>query len=93
MSTARVGASVTLVAAVGPTGAGVSVSFRLYRFDAARRTWVYAGSRGRNTDVSGRASYTWIPASAGSWYWRASVASTVDFANNMSPVYRWSVSR
>ena len=93
VSRARVGRSVTLVAAVGPAGAGVSVSFRLYRFDAARRIWVYAGSRGRGTDASGRASYTWVPASAGSWYWRASVAATVDFANNMSPVYRWSVSR
>lgn len=93
VSRARVGSSVTLVAAVGPAAAGVSVSFRLYRFDASRRTWVYVGSRGRSTDASGRATYAWIPSSAGSWYWRASVALTVDFANNMSPVYRWSVSR
>ena len=93
VSTAKVGRSVTLVAVIGPAKAGVSVSFRLYRFDAARRTWIYAGSRGRGTDASGRASYAWVPASAGSWYWRASVAATIDFANNMSPVYRWSVSR
>ena len=93
VSTAKVGRSVTLVAVIGPAKAGVSVSFRLYRYDAARRTWIYAGSRGRGTDASGRASYVWVPASAGSWYWRASVASTLDFATNMSPVYRWSVSR
>ncbi len=93
VSSAKVGRSVTLVAVIGPAKAGVSVSFRLYRFDAARRTWIYAGSRGRGTDASGRASYVWVPASASSWYWRASVASTLDFATNMSPVYRWSVSR
>ena len=93
VATAKVGRSVTLVAAIGPAKAGVSVSFRLYRFDVARRTWIYAGSRGRGTDASGRASYAWVPPSAGSWYWRASVASTVDFASNMSAVYRWSVSR
>lgn len=90
---ARVGAAVKLTAAISPAVAGVSVSFRLYRFDTARRVWVYAGSRGRNTDVSGRASYTWVPASAGWWYARAAVASTADFANNVSPVYRWSISR
>ena len=93
VSSARVGASIKLVAAVGPAATGVSVSFRLYRFDAARRVWVYAGSRGRNTDAAGRAFYTWVPSSAGSYYWRASVASTPEYANNVSPVYRWSVSR
>jgi hypothetical protein len=90
---ARVGSSVKLTAAVGPAAAGVSVSFRVYRFDNARRVWVYAGSRGRNTDAAGRATTTWVPPSAGSWYWRAVVASTADFANNTSPVYRWSISR
>ena len=93
VSRARVGASVKLVAAVGPATAGVSVSFRLYRFDAARRVWIYAGSHGRNSDSAGRASYIWAASSPGSYYWRASVASTTDFANNVSPVYRWSVSR
>ncbi len=93
VSRARVGTSVKLTAAVGPAAAGVPVSFRLYRFDAGRRAWVYAGSRGRNTDASGRATYTWVPPSAGSWYWRVAVASTADFANNVSPVYRWSISR
>ena len=93
VSRAKVGATVKLVAAVGPATAGVSVSFRLYRFDAARRVWIYAGSHGRNSDSAGRAAYVWAASSPGSYYWRASVASTTDFANNMSPVYRWSVSR
>ncbi len=93
VSRARVGATVKLTAAINPASAGVSVSFRLYRFDPARRAWIYAGSRGRNTDAAGRASYTWTPPSPGSWYWRASVASTAEFANNISAVYRWSVTR
>jgi hypothetical protein len=71
----------------------VSVSLRLYRYDPGRRLWVYAGSRGRTSDAAGRVSTTWAPTSAGSYYWRAVVASTVDFANNTSPVYRWTVSR
>lgn len=93
ISRARVGSSVVLTAAVGPASAGVSVSFRVYRFDTGRRAWIYAGSRGRNTDAAGRATYTWAPPSSGSYYWRAAVASTADFVNNTSPVYRWSISR
>jgi hypothetical protein len=90
---ARVGRSVAVVAGITPAVAGVSVSMRLYRFDTSRRAWVYAGSRGRTSDAAGRVSTTWTPTSAGSYYWRAVVASTVDFANNVSPVYRWSVTR
>jgi hypothetical protein len=93
VATARVGRSVQVVASITPAVAGVSVSLRLYRFDTSRRAWVYAGSRGRTSDAAGRVSTTWTPTSAGSYYWRAVVASTVDFANNVSPVYRWSVSR
>jgi hypothetical protein len=93
VSRARVGASVKLTAAVSPAADGASLSFRLYRFDPARRTWVYAGSRGRSADSSGRASYTWSPPASGSYYWRVVVAPTHEFANNTSPVYRWSISR
>jgi hypothetical protein len=93
MAPARVGRSVQVVASIGPPAAGVSVSLRLYRYDAGRRLWVLAGSRGRTSDATGRVSTTWTPTSAGSYYWRAVVASTVDFANNVSPVYRWSVTR
>ncbi len=92
VSRAKVGAPVTLTAAIGPAAAGVSVSFRLYRLDAQQRAWVYAGSHGRSTDASGRASYTWVPPASGSYYLRAAVASTPAFANNTSPVYRWSIS-
>ena len=89
---AKVGRAVTLRAQVGPAGA-VSVSYRLYRYDAARRRWVYAGSFGRTTSPSGQASLTWTPKAAGSWYWRVVVGSTTAFANNISPVYRYAVSR
>jgi hypothetical protein len=89
----RVGRSVQIVASITPAVAGVSVSLRLYRYDAGRRAWVYAGSQGRTSDAAGRVSTAWTPTSAGSYYWRAVVASTVDFANNVSPVYRWSVTR
>jgi hypothetical protein len=71
----------------------VSVSFKLYRFDSRRRAWVYAGSKGRSTAANGRASLTWTPSAAGSFYWRASVASTPSFANNISAVYRWTIRR
>jgi Bacterial Ig-like domain len=92
-ASARVGRSVQVVAEIGSAAAGVSVSMRLYRYDTGRRLWVYAGSRGRTSDAAGRVSTTWTPTSPGSYYWRAVVASTVDFANNVSPVYRWSVAR
>lgn len=92
-STARVGALVTLTAAVSPGTAGASVSFRLYRFDAKRHAWIYSGSFGRATDSTGHARLAWRPSAAGSWYWRATVASTPAFANNTSPIYRWTISR
>jgi hypothetical protein len=90
---ASVGASVKLTAEIDPESPGITVSFRLYRFDAVKRVWVYAGSRGRKTDPAGRATYSWIPPSTGSYYWRVSVVSTTEYANNTSPVYRWSISR
>jgi Bacterial Ig-like domain len=90
-SRAKVGVTVNLTAAISPLAGGVSVSFRLYRFDPVRRAWVYAGSHGRTTNAAGQASATWTPALAGAYYWRASVVSTAQFTNNESPVYRWVV--
>jgi Bacterial Ig-like domain len=93
VSRGKVGVPVRLLAGTTPAAAGLSVSFRLFRFDASRRVWIYAGSKGRNTDSAGRATLTWTPSASGSYYWRLAVPSTVDLANNMSPVYRWTVSR
>jgi hypothetical protein len=92
-SRAQVGRSVRIVARVGPAAPSTSVSFRLYRYDAVRRAWVYAGSKGRSSDAAGRASLTWTPTSPGSYYWRAAVSATADHAANVSSVYRWSVTR
>jgi hypothetical protein len=88
--TAVAGKPVTLIAQVGPAGV-VPVSFRLYRYDAARGAYVYARSFGRTTDALGRARLTWTP-TAGRFAWRVAVSSTADYANNLSSLYRWSVS-
>jgi len=93
ISRGRVGTAVKLTAAISPAAPGASISFKSYRFDPVRRTWVYAGSFGRKSDSSGRAVLHWTPTRPGSYYWRASVAPTPEYANNISPVYRWSISR
>jgi hypothetical protein len=88
--TAVAGRPVTLTAQVGPAGAA-PVSFQLYRYDARRGAYVPARSFGRTTDLLGRARLTWTP-SAGRFAWRVAVSSTVDYANSLSSLYRWSVS-
>lgn len=89
--TAVAGRPVVITAQVGPAGVA-SVSFRLYRYDTARGRYVYVRSFGRTSDLLGRARLTWTP-SAGRFAWRVAVASSVDYANNVTPLYRWSVSR
>ena len=93
LGASRVGRSVTLQASIDPAAAGVSVSFRLYRYDPVRRTYRYAGSWGRGTSAEGRASYVWTPVSAGVYRWRAVVSSTVAFANNLTAPLGWTVGR
>jgi hypothetical protein len=87
--TARAGTPVTLTTQVTPAGIA-AVSFQLYRFDAVRGSYRYAGSFGRKTDAGGRASMTWTP-SAGRYYWRVAVLPSASFANNRTPVFRWTV--
>ena len=88
-----IGSTVRLTAAISPAQAGASISFRMFRFDSTRRSWVYAGSFGRKSDLLGRAVLNWAPSRTGSFYWRAIVGSTPEYANNTSPVYRWSIRR
>lgn len=88
--TAKAGRPVTISAQVTPAGVA-SVSFRLYRYNTSRGLYVYAGSFGRSTGADGKASLAWTP-SAGRWYWRVSVPSTPEFANNLSSTYRYTVS-
>lgn len=89
-SAARPGSAVTLRAATSPAAAGLTVSFRLYRYDPLHRRYVYAGSHGARTTADGVATFHWVPTS-GTYYWRALVYPTPEFANNISPVYRWVV--
>lgn len=88
--TVPAGRRVTLTAQVAPAGTGARLSFKLYRYDAGRRAYVYAGSYGRTTGSDGRASLTWT-AKSGRYYWRVAVLSSPEYANNISPVYRWTV--
>ncbi len=87
---AAAGRPVTLTAQVSPVGTPAHLSFQLYRYVAARRAWIYAGSLGRTTDAQGQATVRWTPV-AGRYYWRVASLPTPDFANNVSPVYRWLV--
>ncbi|MBF8290776.1 MAG: hypothetical protein HW391_1744 [Chloroflexi bacterium] len=89
--TATAGRPVAITAQVTPAGVA-AVSFRLYRYDVSRGKYVYAGSFGRSTGTDGRATLNWTP-SAGRWYWRVSVPSTPQYANNLSATYRYTVSR
>jgi hypothetical protein len=89
--TVRSGTRVTLTARVAPSGAGARLSFQLYRYDATRRAYVQSRSFGRTADANGRATLVWTP-TTGRYYWRVAVPSTPQFANSISPAYRWSVS-
>jgi hypothetical protein len=89
---ARAGIAVPVVASVRPAVAGITVSFRLYRYDTSLRRFVYAGSRGTRTTAAGVASISWKPA-AGRWQWRAVAYANVNHAANTSVACTWAVSR
>lgn len=88
----RAGQPVVLSALVRPERPGVTVSFRLHRWDSSRSLWVFVGSRGTRTGVDGEAAITWTP-SAGRWAWRAVAYGTPDLAANQTSLYRWSIGR
>jgi hypothetical protein len=87
-----VGRPIVVQARVAPVVTGQSVSFRLYRYDAVRRAYVYAGSRGTKTFADGTASIVWTPL-AGRWQWRVVVPPAPSNANGISAAYTWSISR
>lgn len=89
--TVTAGATVSLVAKVTPSGPVAKLSFQRYRYDATRRTYVYGGSFGRTTDANGLARLDWV-SSVGRYYWRALVLPSPEYANNITPMYRWTVS-
>jgi hypothetical protein len=75
-----------ITATVSPAGSA-GVSFRLYRYDALRRVYTYAGSWGRTTSASGAAVYNWVPRS-GTYQWRVAVTGTASYATNTSVAVR-----
>ncbi len=87
---ARAGTTVVVRAVALPAAAGLTISFRLYRYDAATGRYTYAGSRGAGAGADGTATITWVPP-AGRFYWKAVVYPTPEFANNVSAAYRWVV--
>ena len=91
-ATASGGQRVTLVAQVTPATAGVTTSFKLFRYDNARRAYRYSGSWGRTTTIGGTATFLWTP-SAGRYYWQVSVPPTAEYGNNTTSAYRWSITR
>jgi len=90
--TGQAGKAVVVQARALPLIPGVGVSFKLYRYDPVRRTYVYAGSRGTRTRADGTASISWTP-SAGRWRWRVSVSSTPGISAATSAAYTWSITR
>jgi hypothetical protein len=90
--TGAAGHPIAIQARVAPVVTGQVVSFQLYRYDAGRRAYVYAGSRGTKTLADGNASIIWTPL-AGQWRWRVIVPPALSNANGSSATYSWSISR
>ncbi len=86
------GRAIAVEARIAPATAGVAVSFKLYRYDSIRRTYVYAGSRGTKTRADGSARIAWTP-STGRWRWRVAVAASPGIAPVTSAAYTWSIGR
>ena len=87
----RVGRNVSIAASVDPAAGGVSVAFRLERWNAVARSWRLVGTLNRRTDASGRASVTWAPSGSALYRWRATAASTPDYSTAASAWVRWSI--
>jgi len=87
---AKAGTSQPLVARVGPAMAGVVVSFRIYRWDAAARAWKAFVTARRTTTAQGLARWSWTQRT-GKWYLRATTDFTALNAAGASGIYRWNV--
>ncbi len=85
---ASVGRRISLTAVLTPAAPDVVVTFRVYRYDPARRAYRQVAAVGR-TSVGGRAAWTWRPTSAGRYYLRLTTPPTTQFANGISAAYRW----
>jgi len=89
-STGVAGRIVTLTAVARPERPGLQVSFLLYRYDRTSGRYRLAASYGRVTDETGRATLRWRPR-PGEWAWRVSITGDTEYANNITPFYRWRI--
>jgi hypothetical protein len=83
------GSLVSVRAVVTPSRAP-AITMSIYRFDAARRANVLAGTVRRGT-VAGVAAFAWRPSQPGSYYLRFTAPSLFDLAAGTSAAYRWVV--
>ncbi len=91
LRTAHRGTSVVVTARITPTAGSITLTFRLYQYDPVARVYRAVRSFVRTTDATGVARLSWSATTVGSFYWRVAVPSTIDYANNLSAPYRWSI--
>ena len=88
--TAYASRTMIVKAVLGPAAPDVATTLRIYRYNAARRTYLLAGVQTR-TSVGGTAAFSWRPTITGSYYLRATTPPTSLYANGVSSTYRWAV--
>jgi hypothetical protein len=88
--TARAGVVQPLLAQLAPAAHGVVVTYRLYRWDAAGKTWKLFVTARRTTNADGLARWSWAQR-AGTWYLRATTDATASNAAGVSATSRWLV--
>lgn len=86
--TGTVGRTISVRAIVTPVEPPVVVTITVYRYDSSARTY-RAAQTIRRTTVSGIASITWRPTSAGRYYLRLTTPASNQFATGISAAYRW----
>lgn len=87
---ARAGYVQPLLAQLAPATHGVVVTYRMYRWDAARKAWKLFVTARRTTNADGLARWSWTHRT-GKWYLRATTDPSATNAPGISAVYRWSV--
>lgn len=82
--------TISLRAVVTPADPDVAVVLRIFRYDAARRTYrLTATIQGASAD--GTAAFTWRPRIPGNYYARLTTPPTSLYANGISSAYRWRI--
>jgi hypothetical protein len=91
LRTAHRGSSVSVTARITPAVASIVLTFKLYQYDLAAHVYRAIRSFLRTTDAAGVARLAWRAATPGTFYWRVGVPATVEYADNLSPPFRWSI--